>query len=404
MACIFGLFMTWGIGANDVANAMATSVGSKALTFKTAILIAAVFEFTGAFLAGGHVTNTIRKGIIDPGAIVDQPEVLVWGMLASLLAAGIWLMIASYKGWPVSTTHSIIGAIVGFAVAGIGVDAVNWSKIGAIVASWVISPVFGGAISFTLIVSVQKLILNTEKPFENAVKYAPFYLFLLGFTLSMVTIFKGLKHLNLHLSFGESIGASLLFSAILVILGKRLIKRVKKDDIDEFKSIERIFAAMMIFTACGMAFAHGSNDVANGVGPVAAVVSIVMSGGEVLQESEMPLWVLAGGGIGIVVGLATYGFRVIQTIGTKITELVPSRGFASELAAAATVVIASRTGMPVSTTHIVVGCVMGVGFARGIGALNLRVIGGIFMSWIITLPVGALLSIMFFFMFKGIFS
>ncbi|MCP5315620.1 MAG: inorganic phosphate transporter [Chromatiaceae bacterium] len=408
MAVIFGLYMTWGIGANDVANAMGTSVGSGAITVKQAIIIAAVFEFAGAFIAGGSVTKTIRKGIIDPSAITGSPELLVYGMLASLLAAAIWLMIASYRGWPVSTTHSIVGAIVGFAIAGIGMDAVQWGKIGQIVASWVVSPLLGGVIALVLMMSIRKLILNAENPFAKAKTYGPFYVFLVGFVVSLVTLFKGLKHLKLEFSMGESFIIAVVFGLIVAAIGRMMINRVKVDEMAErefhYASVEKAFVPMMIFTACAMAFAHGSNDVANGIGPLAAVVSIVQSGGEVGQKASLPIWILILGGAGIVVGLATMGWKVMQTIGTKITELTPTRGYCATLAAATTVVLASKTGLPVSTTHIAVGAVMGVGLARGLGALDLRVIGNIVISWVVTLPAGGILAAIFFYVFKGIFG
>ncbi len=407
LAVLFGLYMTWGIGANDVANAMGTSVGSGAISVRQAIIIAAIFEFAGAFLAGGHVTKTIRKGIIDPTTVIDQPEILVWGMLSALIAAAIWLTVASWMGWPVSTTHSIIGAIVGFAIVGIGVEAVNWPKIGTIVLSWLVSPIVGGTLSYFLMKSIQKLILDTEDPLINAKRYAPYYVFLVGFVISLVTLFKGLKHLDIDLSVAQSFIFSGILSLILTMVSYFLISKINtypgENVHDQFKQVEKIFGILMIFSASAMAFAHGSNDVANGIGPMAAVISIVDSGGEVAQKSDLPIWILLVGGLGIVIGLSTLGYRVMLTIGTKITELVPTRGFSAELAAAATVVIASRTGIPVSTTQIAVGAVMGVGLARGIGALDLRVIGGIMMSWVITLPVGAILSIFFFFFFRGIF-
>jgi len=408
LAIVFGLYMTWGIGANDVANAMGTSVGSGAITVKQAILIAAIFEFTGAFIAGGNVTATIRKGIIDSSSIADNPETLVFGMLAALLAAAIWLMIASTRGWPVSTTHSIVGAVIGFAVVGIGVDAVEWGKVSQIAASWVVSPVLGGAIAFLLMMSIRRLILNTENPFQSAKLWGPAYVFLVGFIISLVTLFKGLKHLNIDLSVTMSFVVAVIFGLALAGIGWFLINRVKVDpgaDRDfHFASVEKVFTPMMIFTACAMAFAHGSNDVANGIGPLAAVVSIVQSGGQVAQTAALPLWILALGGAGIVVGLATMGYRVMKTIGSGITQLTPSRGYCATLAAAATVVLASRTGLPVSTTHIAVGAVIGVGLARGVGAIDLRVIGGIVVSWLVTLPVGGLLAALFFFTLKGIFT
>ena len=408
MAIIFGFYMTWGIGANDVANAMGTSVGSGAITVKQAIIIAAIFEFAGAFIAGGSVTKTIRKGIIDPSSITNNPEVLVYGMLAALLAAAIWLMVASTRGWPVSTTHTIVGAIVGFAMAGIGIDAVNWVKIGGIVASWLVSPLIGGTVALLLMVSIRKLILNTDKPFEQAVKWGPFYVFLVGFIVTLVTMFKGLKHLKLELSMGQSIIAAIVVGIIVALIGRAMIAKVKVDNVADkdyhFASVEKAFTPLMIFTACAMAFAHGSNDVANGIGPLAAVVSIINSGGEVAQKADLPIWILVLGGAGIVVGLATMGYKVMQTIGTKITELTPTRGYCATLAAASTVVLASKTGLPVSTTHIAVGAVMGVGLARGIGALDLRVLGNIVISWVVTLPVGGVLAAIFFFIFKGIFG
>jgi PiT family inorganic phosphate transporter len=408
LAIIFGLYMTWGIGANDVANAMGTSVGARAVTVKQAIMIAAVFEFTGAFIAGGNVTSTIRKGIVDPTPIVNQPEILVFGMLAALLAAAVWLMIASWRGWPVSTTHSIVGALVGFALVGIGADAVHWNKIGLIVASWVISPALGGFLAFSLVMSIRKFILNTESPFESARKWGPVYVFLLGFVISLVTLFKGLKHLSLDLSVGMSFLAAGAFGLIVAFIGRALIRKVKLDpDADRnyhFASVEKIFTPMMIFSACSMAFAHGSNDVANGIGPLAAVASVISSGGEIAQTAALPLWILILGGTGIVLGLATLGYRVMKTIGTKITQLTPTRGFSAELAAAATVVLASRTGIPVSTTHILVGAVIGVGLARGVGAIDLRVIGKIVVSWVVTLPAGGILAALIFFTLKGMFG
>jgi PiT family inorganic phosphate transporter len=406
LAAAFGLFMAWGIGANDVANAMATSVGAKALTIKQAIIVAAVFEFAGAFLAGGQVTSTIRKGIIDATAINGNPELLVYGMLAALLAAGIWLLVASKNGWPVSTTHSIVGAIVGFAAVGIGVESVHWSKVATIAASWVVSPLLSGFLAFFIFMSVQKLILSKKDPLKYAKKYVPFYIFFVGFILALVTLLKGLKHIGLDLSFGEAVIIAGVCGLITMAIGAFAIKRIKIDPNEDsdfrFTNVEKIFGILMIFTACGMAFAHGSNDVANAVGPVAAIVSIVKTGA-VAQKSELATWILLLGGIGIVLGLATYGWRVMATVGKKITELTPSRGFAAELAAASTVVIASGTGIPVSTTHTLVGAVLGVGIARGIGAINLRVVRNIMLSWIVTLPAGGILAILFFFLLKGMF-
>lgn len=410
MACFFGFFMAWGVGANDVANAMGTSVGARAITIKQAIIIAMVFEFTGAWLAGGEVTSTIRSSIIDieSAGFDDRPELLIFGMLSSLLAAGIWLVVASKYGWPVSTTHSIIGAIIGFAVVGISADSVMWGQVLEIVASWIVSPVFSGTIAFILFLSVEKLVLSREDPLKYAKKFVPYYMFLVGFVIAMVTLVKGLSHVGLEVTFSQSAFLALAFALLTVTIGIFLLRRLRLPDSDQptaqMQSVERVFGVLMIFTACSMAFAHGSNDVANAIGPLAAINSVIANNGAFEAESALPVWILLLGGFGIVTGLAMWGHKVIRTIGKNITELTPSRGFAAEIAAATTVVIASGTGIPVSTTHTLVGAVLGVGLARGMSALNFGVVGRIFLSWIVTLPAGAILSIVFFFIFKGIFS
>lgn len=407
LAIFFGFFMAWGVGANDVANAMGTSVGARAITIKQAIVIAMIFEFAGAYLAGGEVTSTIRKGIVDPELLAADPELLVYGMMSALLAAGLWLAVASYFGWPVSTTHSIVGSIVGFAAVGISMDAVNWDKVGEIVSSWIISPVLAGTMSFLLYQSVRYFILDTDDPFKFAKRYVPIYIFMVGFIISMVTMVKGLKHVGLDISFQQALVYSFAGAIGITIVGVIAISRIKRSGVSIHQdtiSVERIFGVLMIFTACAMAFAHGSNDVANAIGPLAAVNSIISSGGEVTQKAAMPTWLLLLGGGGIVSGLVLYGYKVMRTIGTHITELTPSSGFAAELAAGTTVVIASGASLPVSTTHTLVGGVLGVGLARGLSALNLRVVGIIFVSWMITLPIGAILAIIFFYLFKAIFG
>ena len=405
LAALFGLFMAWGIGANDVANAMATSVGSKALTIRQAILVAAIFEFLGAVLAGGAVTSTIRKGIVDVELLAPTPELLVYGMLAALLAAGIWLLIASKNGWPVSTTHSIVGAIVGFAAVGIGVDAVQWGKVGTIVMSWVVSPVTAGFIAYLIYRSVQWLILSHEDPLSRAKRYVPVYMFLAAFTITLVTILKGLKHVGLALSLRDSYLLAIGIAVVIAVIGAVFINRIKPEPKAEkkqhFITVERVFAVLMVVTACGMAFAHGSNDVANAIGPLAAVIAVAQNGA-ISAKSALPIWVLMLGGGGIVIGLATFGRHVIATVGRKITHLTPSRGFAAELAAATTIVIASGTGIPISTTHTLVGAVLGVGMARGIDAIDLRVVVRILVSWVVTIPAGAVLAILFFFLFRAV--
>lgn len=408
LAAAFGFFMAWGIGANDVANAMGTSVGSKALTIKQAIIVAMIFEFAGAYLAGGEVTSTIRKGIIDSGYFVDTPELLVFGMIGSLLAAGTWLLLASWAGWPVSTTHSIIGAIVGFSAVGVGVDSVNWGSVLGIIGSWIITPMIAGLIAYFIFLSAQKLIFDSDNPLNMAKRYVPYYMAMTGFMISLVTIKKGLKHVGIELTSFEGYSLAIGIAIAVGILGKILISRLKFDPAADknmhYTNVEKVFAVLMIVTACAMAFAHGSNDVANAIGPLAAVVSIVQSGGEISSKAALAWWVLPVGALGIVAGLAMLGRRVIATIGKGITHLTPSRGFAAELAAATTVVIASGTGLPISTTQTLVGAVLGVGMARGIAALNLGVVRNIVVSWVVTLPAGAIMSIIFYFIIKAAFG
>ncbi|NQZ21152.1 MAG: inorganic phosphate transporter [Colwellia sp.] len=408
IAGVVGFFMAWGIGANDVANAMGTSVGSKALTIKQAIIIAMVFEFAGAYLAGGEVTSTIRKGIIDAAYFVDSPELLVFGMISALFAAATWLLIASILGWPVSTTHSIVGAIVGFAAVGVSPDAVEWGKVMGIVGSWVVTPLISGVIAFAIFNSAQKLIFDTDKPLDQAKRWVPLYMFLAGFVLSLVTIKKGLKHLGLDIGSTEGFLYAVAVAIVVAIIGKFFIMRLTFDENatkkTHYANVEKVFAVLMIVTACAMAFAHGSNDVANAIGPLAAVVSIVGNDGEIAAKSAIAWWILPLGGFGIVAGLALFGHKVIATIGQGITHLTPSRGFAAELAAASTVVIASGTGLPISTTQTLVGAVLGVGMARGIAAINLSVVRNIVVSWVVTLPIGAGLSILFFWMMVAVFT
>ena len=406
VAAIFGLLMAIGIGANDVANAMGTSVGSKTLTVKQAIIIAMIIEFAGAYLAGGEVTDTIRRGVIEPALFTDQPELLVYGMMSSLLAAGTWLLLASYMGWPVSTTHSIIGAIIGFASVSVGTEAVDWSSVQGIVGSWIITPFISGLMAYAIFVSAQRLIFDTETPLINAKRFVPVYMFITTMVIALVTIKKGLKHVGLHLNSTEAWLCSIAVSAIVMLVGYLYIyKRFSNTEENHgFSSVERIFSVLMVITACAMAFAHGSNDVANAIGPLAAVVSTVEHLGQVAGKSAIAWWILPLGGIGIVVGLATLGHKVMATVGTGITELTPSRGFAAQLATASTVVLASGTGLPISTTQTLVGAVLGVGFARGIAALNLGVVRNIVASWIVTLPAGALLAVIFFYVIQAVFG
>ncbi len=405
IAGALALYMAWAIGANDVANAMGTSVGSGALTLGAAVVVAAVLEFSGAFLVGGHVTDTVRKDILDTGLLSDQPELLLYGMLGALAAAATLLLGATAIGMPVSTTHSIVGAIVGFGAVGLGVDAVSWGKVGQIVASWITSPLIGGTLAFGIFLLIRRLILDRESPEDEAVRWGPLFFFTVWFVIALVTVFKGLENLNLDLDLPGALAVSAGCGLVGAGAGYGFLRRVRARQQpspgDRFRPVERVFVVLQIPTACSVAFAHGSNDVANAIGPLAAVVQVA-SGAAAETKAPVALWMLVVGGIGIVLGLATWGYKVMETVGRRITELTPSRGFAAELAAALTIVLASRLGIPVSTTHILVGAVLGVGLARGIGALDLRVLGKILASWVATLPIAAILSIFFFYFFKGL--
>ena len=408
IAAAFGFLMAWGIGANDVANAMGTSVGTKSLTIRQAIIIAMVFEFAGAYLAGGEVTATIKDGIIDSTAFSAQPEQLVLGMIAALLAAGLWLVLASFYGWPVSTTHSIIGAIVGFTLVSVGADAVQWGKFAGIVGSWIVTPALSGLLAYLLFISVQRFIFNRPHPLQSAKRVGPFYIFLTALVLCVVTLQKGLKHVGLQLDTVESLLISFLIALLAGVVGWFFIRRMhfnpQADIRMHYTNVEKVFGILMVVTACAMAFAHGSNDVANAIGPLSAVAATVNNAGQIVAKSHLDWWVLPLGAVGIVLGLATMGKRVMATVGTGITHLTPSRGFAAQLATASTVVIASGTGLPISTTQTLVGAIMGVGLARGIAAINLGVVRNIVISWVITLPAGGILAIVIFYLLQWLYA
>jgi PiT family inorganic phosphate transporter len=406
LAGVLALYMAWAIGANDVANAMGTSVGSGALTVRWAILVAAVLEFSGAFLAGGHVTDTVRKGILDMDLV--SLESLQYGMLASLASAATLLLGATRLGLPVSTTHAIVGAIVGFGAVGIGPEAVNWGKVGQIVASWITSPLLAGFLAFFAFQLTRSLVLDRPDPVRQLRRLGPAFFFYVFFIIGLVTLFKGLKNLSLDLDLSGALLASMMLGAVGALVGWFFLRHVQTgadEDAsnDRFSRVERVFVVLQILTACAVAFAHGSNDVANAIGPLAAIVS-TFEGADVTSKAPVQPWMLAIGGLGIVLGLATWGYRVMETVGKRITELTPSRGFAAELATATTIVLASRLGIPVSTTHTLVGAVLGVGLARGIGALDLRVVSRIVVSWVATLPIAAGLAIFFYYFFKGLLS
>ncbi|WP_420067992.1 inorganic phosphate transporter [Actinobacillus pleuropneumoniae] len=396
ITAIFGFFMAFGIGANDVSNAMGTSVGSGTITARQAIVIAMVFEFAGAYLAGGEVTETIKSGIIDISFFADKPDILVLGMMSALFAAGFWLLVASKMGWPVSTTHAIIGAIIGFGCLTVGSEAVQWKQLGGIVGSWFITPVIAGFVAYWIFISTQKLIFDTDEPMKNAQKYGPLYMALTAFILSIVTMTKGLKHVGLHLTTTETVLISSAIAAVAVVTCYFYFRSeafAKRAQGAAFGGVEKVFSILMLLTACSMAFAHGSNDVANAVGPLSAVVSIVHSGGVVEGKAALASWILPLGAAGIAAGMLIMGYKVMGPMGTGITDLTPSRGFSAEFACATTVVIASGTGLPISTTQTIVGAILGVGFARGIAALNLGIIRNIVASWVVTLPAGAIIAI-----------
>lgn len=406
VAALFGLLMAIGIGANDVANAMGTSVGSRAITIKQAIIIAMIFEFAGAYLAGGEVAQTIRGDIIDLSLFVEQPLTLVFGMMSALLAAATWLIIASWAGWPVSTTHSIIGGIIGFAVVTVGVQAILWDRVQWMAIGWLVTPLVAGIIAYIIFSSVQRCIFDTEQPFANAKRYGPFYIFLTVLVISLVTIHKGLQHIGLQWNFGQATLVALAISLLLTLVGYWYIARAQfssQQGTKHFTNVERVFSRLMLITACAMAFAHGSNDVANAIGPLSAITAVLQQGELLGSTVRMDWWTLPLGGVGIILGLALLGHKVMATVGVEITDLTPSRGFAAEFSAATTVVIASGIGLPISTTQTLVGAVLGVGFARGIAALNLGVVSNIIVSWVVTLPIAALLSMTFFHVLCWIF-
>jgi inorganic phosphate transporter, PiT family len=407
IACVVGLFMTWGVGANDLANIMSTTMGSKAISVKQALIIAVIFEFAGAILGGVHVSNTIRNGIINTTLLVNSPEILTLGMIATLCASAVWMLLASFIGMPVSITNAIVGALVGFGTIVLGIHAVHWQKIGVIALTWVFAPIVAGLFSYWLFNIVRSSILATSNPKQNAKKFLPFLFFLVGVVLAIMTVLKGLAGLgydfNIWIRFAIVIVTALLVAFLGVFLCKLIPEEEEIRHYQRFEYVEKLFGILMAFTACAMVFAHGSNDVAIAAGPVAAVFSIVKHNGDVAMSDPTPLWILFMGCVGVIVGLFMYGRKVIATVGEGITALTPSRAFAATLAAAVTVIFATSSGIPVSATQTLVGGVLGVGLARGIGALNVNVIRNIFLSWLVTVPVTAFLAILFFDALKLLF-
>lgn len=408
LACGLGLIMTWGVGANDLANVMSTSIGSRTITTRQALVIGIIFEFAGAFLGGDEVMDTISTGIINIQALEQTPNIIVNGMLAVLFAGATWMLTASYFGLPVSITNAIVGSIVGFGAIVLGTQAIHWTKVGCIAISWIASPAIAGIAAYLLFISIQYFILGSETPYQKAKRYIPFYLFLVGTILSSITVINALKHLGIVLSPSINGGIALSFGLVAMLMGCYFLQKYHLNTAalqrTQFAYVEKMFGILMAFTACAMVFAHGSNDVPIAVGPIAAVVNIVEHSGHMAAHEPLPQWLLIMGCLGVITGLLMYGRKVIATVGSKITSLTPSRAFAATLAAATTVVISTSLGIPVSATQTLVGGVLGVGLARGIGALNLRVIRNIFMSWVITLPVASLLTIVYYHLFKWLFT
>ncbi len=411
LTAVLGFYMAWSIGANDVANSMAAAVGSRSISIRNAIIAAGICEFAGAVLVGSHVTETIRKGIVSSDSLMALPgmtptqvaALLALGMASALLAAALWLHISTWVGMPVSTTHSIVGAVTGFGIVAAGWSAIHWDKIGQIVASWFISPITAGILAFVFFKLMSRFILGREKPFRAARTYAPFIVFVTAVVIALATVYQGLGHVakNMPWLTGRvAIAISIATGLASALVARLLIHRAYARDGgaplgDQLERVERLFGPVVIATSCCVSFAHGANDVANAVGPLAAVVDIFWHG-MVKSHVAVPFWVLALGGAGIVFGLATFGRRVMETVGQKITQITPSRGVAANLATTMTVLSCSRLGLPVSTTHCIVGAVLGIGMARGLGAVNRQVTRNIFGSWLITVPAAALIAVVVF--------
>jgi len=406
-AIIIGAYMAWNIGANDVANSMADAVGSKAITIFWAVVLAGICNFCGAVLVGGHVTDTVRKGIIDTQAFAHDPRVLAHGMVCAMLAAALWLNLASYLGMPVSTTHSIVGGIIGFGILQAGVGCIHWTKLGLIVASWFISPLAGGTMAFVIFRLISRNILSVEKPALAARKSIPVCVFFTFAILILAVIYKGLKNIHLNLEGPQAIALSILGGLIASGLSALLIKRNRNCNWElprkqQLVQVEKTFAVLVVITSCTVAFAHGANDVANAVGPLAAVVEIVKNN-SLPGKVSVNIWFLVLGGVGITVGLATFGYRVMRLVGTKVTEITPSRGVAADLSGMITVLACSKMGLPISTTHTLVGAIIGVGLARGIAGIDRKIVGSIFASWIITIPIASGLTVLLYLIAKLLF-
>jgi PiT family inorganic phosphate transporter len=396
---LFGFYMAWNIGANDVANSMASAVGAKAITIRQAVLIAGVLNLAGAVFIGSHVTNTIRKGIVSTEVMADPHTALI-GALAALLAAALWVSFATWRSLPVSTTHSIVGAMIGFGVMAGGVGVINWAKLGAVVMSWVISPIFSMLLAFITFKAIIKLIFSQEDVFAAALRLSALFIGIACFVVILSFLFK--TPLGKRLAVGGPAALALAGAGAfaLGLAGRALLRRYLPPSART--GAEGIFRRIQIGTSCYVALAQGANDVANAIGPLAVIYFLVKTGG-VGTKVPVPIFLLLFGGIGIACGISMAGYRVMDTIGTKITTLTNTRGFSVDFAAATTVLAASKMGLPVSTTHAAVGGVLGVGMARGIEAVNFRVVVQIMIYWVLTVPAAALTSMLIFKLLELVF-
>ncbi len=395
---VLGFAMAFAIGANDVANSMATAVGAKAITPKQAVLIAAVLEFLGALLFGSHVTSTIMKGIVKWDA-VNNPQILLYGAIATLIATTVWVLVATIWSMPISTTHSVVGGMMGFGIVAAGWSAVNWISMLQIAATWIISPFLGGLLSYIVFKIITKTILHSDTPLKSTQKYGP--VFVAATFMIIISLFL-IKTLNMNLI--TSLLISFLLSAGVGFVSSIWIgRKLRNYEEDEYDKVEKVFRKMQVVTSCYVSFSHGANDVANAIGPVALIIAVITTG-VASQSIEVPTWVLLLGGMGIATGVAVLGKRVMKTIGEDITELNNTRGFSIDFGAATTVLIASVMGFPVSTTHTVVGSVTGIGMARGLEMVNIGILKNIVYSWLLTVPVAAGFSALIFTILKSVFG
>ena len=389
---IFGFYMAWNIGANDVANSMAPVVGAKAVTVRQAIFIAVIMNVIGAVFIGSHVTNTIRKGIVSTDILTD-PHLVLIGSLSAMLAAALWVNFATWKSLPVSTTHSIVGAMIGFGIIAGGFSVINWIKLGAVVMSWIVSPLFSLVISYILFKIILRLILSKKNTFIWSLKLSPFFVGSTVFIVVLSFLFKTPLGKNLSIRAIDALLLALITAFIFGLVGMKVLKCFVKESNPD--AAEKIFRFIQIGTACYVALAQGANDVANAIGPL-AVIYILVKTGNIGTTVPVPVFLLLFGGIGIAIGISTAGHRVIDTMGKKITALSNTRGFAINFATATTVLVASKMGLPVSTTHAAVGGVMGIGFARGVEAVNFSIVYKIMLYWLLTVPAAAVTSMIIF--------